>query len=148
MQSGSASSQESACSRRRHKRPGFDPWVGKIPSSRKRQPNQYSCLLENPKDRGAWQAIVHGAAKSRTQLSTHARAEFLKNSSHSHMRNLKYDTNEPTCETETQSHLPSVFRPVVAKEDGVGGGMIWKAGVSRYNLLGTEGISPPIILIL
>ena len=25
--------------------------------------------LENPMDRGAWQATVHGVAKSRTQLS-------------------------------------------------------------------------------
>ena len=31
-------------------------------------PFQYSCL-ENPMDRGAWQAIVHGVAKSQTQLS-------------------------------------------------------------------------------
>ena len=29
---------------------------------------QYSCL-ENPMDRGAWQATVHGVAKSWTQLS-------------------------------------------------------------------------------
>ena len=28
---------------------------------------QYSCL-ENPMDRGAWQAAVHGVTKSRTQL--------------------------------------------------------------------------------
>ena len=25
----------------------------------------------SPKDRGAWQAMVHGVAKSRTRLSTH-----------------------------------------------------------------------------
>ena len=31
-------------------------------------PLQYSCL-ENPMDRGAWEAAVHGVAKSRTQLS-------------------------------------------------------------------------------
>ena len=31
-------------------------------------PLQYSCL-ENPMDRGAWQAIVHWVAKSGTQLS-------------------------------------------------------------------------------
>ena len=31
-------------------------------------PLQYSCL-ENPRDRGAWWAAVHGVAKSRTQLS-------------------------------------------------------------------------------
>ena len=29
---------------------------------------QYSCL-ENPMDGGAWWAVVHGVAKSRTQLS-------------------------------------------------------------------------------
>ena len=29
---------------------------------------QYSCL-ENPMDRGAWKAAVHGVAKSRTRLS-------------------------------------------------------------------------------
>ena len=28
---------------------------------------QYSCL-ENPMDRGAWRATVHGVAKSQTQL--------------------------------------------------------------------------------
>ena len=31
-------------------------------------PLQYSCL-ENPMDRGAWWAIVHGVAKSQTRLS-------------------------------------------------------------------------------
>ena len=46
----------------------FHPWVGKAPWSRKRNPLQYSCL-EDPMDRGAWQAAVHGVAKSRTRLS-------------------------------------------------------------------------------
>ena len=31
-------------------------------------PLQYSCL-ENPMDTGAWYDVVHGVAKSRTQLS-------------------------------------------------------------------------------
>ena len=31
-------------------------------------PLQYSCL-ENPMDGGAWQAAIHGVAKSQTQLS-------------------------------------------------------------------------------
>ena len=31
-------------------------------------PLQYTCL-ENPMDGGAWWAVVHGVAKSRTQLS-------------------------------------------------------------------------------
>ena len=32
--------------------------------------SQYSCL-ENPMDRGAWQAAVHGVTKHWTRLSTH-----------------------------------------------------------------------------
>ena len=36
-------------------------------------PLQYSCL-ENPMDRGAWWAAVHGVAKSQTELSTRARS--------------------------------------------------------------------------
>ena len=34
-------------------------------------PLQYSCL-ENPMDRGAWWATVHGVTKSQTQLSDKA----------------------------------------------------------------------------
>ena len=40
-------------------RPGFNPWVGKIPWRRE----QYFCL-ENSMDRGAWQATVLGFAES------------------------------------------------------------------------------------
>ena len=48
--------------------PGFDPWVGKIPWKRGNgYPLQYSCL-ENPRDRGAWQAAVYGVTQSRTWL--------------------------------------------------------------------------------
>ena len=37
----------------------FDPWVGKIPLEKGNgNPLQYSCL-ENPMDRGPWQAVVH-----------------------------------------------------------------------------------------
>ena len=46
-------------------RPGFDPWVGKIPWRRDSYPLQYPCL-ENPMDRGAWQATVDGVTKSWT----------------------------------------------------------------------------------
>ena len=35
---GSASGKQPACQNRRRKRPGFDPWVGKIPRRRKWQP--------------------------------------------------------------------------------------------------------------
>ena len=48
--------------------PGSIPGSGRSPGEGNGYPLQYSCL-ENPMDRGAWQAIVHGVAKSRTQLS-------------------------------------------------------------------------------
>ena len=38
---------------------GFNPWVGRFPWNRKCNPLQYSCL-ENPMDRRAWRATVHG----------------------------------------------------------------------------------------
>ena len=41
------------------------PWVEKIPWRRAWQPTPV-LLLENLMDRGAWQAIVHGIAKSQT----------------------------------------------------------------------------------
>ena len=64
---GGARGKEPACQCRRHKRLGFDPWVGKIPWRRACNPLQCSCLV-NPMDRGAWWATVHGVAKSRTRL--------------------------------------------------------------------------------
>ena len=48
-----------------------NPWVGKIPRRRNGNPLQYSCL-ENPMDREAWLAIVHGVSKSQMQMSMHA----------------------------------------------------------------------------
>ena len=50
-------------------RPGLDPWVRKIPGGGHGNPLQYSCL-ENPMDRGAWQAKVHGVARVRHDLVT------------------------------------------------------------------------------
>ena len=41
---------------------GFDPWVRKIPWSRKWQPTSVFCL-KNPMDRGAWGTLVHGVAE-------------------------------------------------------------------------------------
>ena len=52
---------------RRHKRPGFNPWVGKIPWWRAWQPTPVF-LLDNPMNRGAWQAAVHRIAKSQTPM--------------------------------------------------------------------------------
>ena len=53
---------------------GSIPGSGRSPRGGHGNPLQYSCL-ENPMDRGTWQATVHRVTKSRTwlkQLSTHA----------------------------------------------------------------------------
>ena len=47
---------------------GRIPVSGQSPGVGNWNPLQYFCL-ENSKDRGAWRAIVHGVAKSWTQLS-------------------------------------------------------------------------------
>ena len=47
---------------------GSIPWSGGSSGERNGNPLHYSCL-ENPVDRGAWWATVHGVAKSWTQLS-------------------------------------------------------------------------------
>ena len=51
--------KESACQCRRHRRYQFDPWVRKIPWRR----IQHSCL-ENPVDRRAWEATIHGLQRA------------------------------------------------------------------------------------
>ena len=47
---------------------GSVPGLGQSPGGGLDNPLQYSCL-EIPMDGGAWQAIVHGIAKSQTRLS-------------------------------------------------------------------------------
>ena len=44
------------------------PGSGRSPGGEHPNPLQYPCF-KNPMDRGAWQATVHGVAKSQTQLS-------------------------------------------------------------------------------
>ena len=47
----------------------WSPGLGRSPEEGNGYPLQYSCL-ENSMDRGAWQATIHGVAKSQTQLSS------------------------------------------------------------------------------
>ena len=62
---GSTSGKEPACQCRRHKRHGFEPWVGKI-FPRKGKGNLLQYFLENPMERGTWGAMVRRVAKSQT----------------------------------------------------------------------------------
>ena len=64
--------KESACPCRRRR---VDLWVLSSPGGAKGNPLQDS-RLTNPMDQGAWQATVHGSAKSRTWLLNWARVQF------------------------------------------------------------------------
>ena len=62
---GGSDGKASACNA---EDPGLIPGLGRSSGEGNGNPLQYSCL-ENPMDRGAWRAIVHGVMKSWTQLS-------------------------------------------------------------------------------
>ena len=55
--------------------PSSIPGLGRSPGGGNGNPLQDSCL-ENPLDRGAWQATVQGVAKSRAQLSDNTSLHF------------------------------------------------------------------------
>ena len=59
---GDPDGKESACN---EGDPDSIPGLGRPPGGGHGNPLQYSCL-ENPMDRGAWQAIVHRVAKRQT----------------------------------------------------------------------------------
>ena len=63
---GSSVGKESACSAGD---PNLVSGSGRSPGEGNGNPLQYSCL-ENPMDRGAWQATVHGVARVRHNLAT------------------------------------------------------------------------------
>ena len=62
---GGSGGKEFVCNARD---PGSIPGSGRPPGEGNGNSLQYSCL-ENPKDRGGWQAAVHGITKSQTRLS-------------------------------------------------------------------------------
>ena len=58
---------------------GFIPTLGRSPEEGRGNPLQYSCL-ENPMDRGAWWATIHGVSKSQIRLkclsTSHIQSSF------------------------------------------------------------------------
>ena len=64
---GGSVSKESACNARDSRDTGSVPGSGRFHGGEHGNPLQYFCL-ENPMNRGAWQATVHSVAKSQTPL--------------------------------------------------------------------------------
>ena len=76
--------KESACQFRRRKRSRFDPWIRKIPWSRKWQltPVFLSGKSHGHMDGGAWPAIVQGVAKVGHNLATKQQQTNVKAANH------------------------------------------------------------------
>ena len=89
---------------------GSIPGLERSPGEGNGNPFQYSCL-GNPMDGEAWQATVHGVAKSRTRLSDFTcllhlvDTEEIKNRWKEYTEELyKKDLNEPDCYNSVVSH--------------------------------------------
>ena len=65
--------------------PVLIPGSGRSPGEGNGTPLEYSGL-ENPLDRGAWWATVHGVAKSRTRLSDFSSLHFIGHTGDSGIR--------------------------------------------------------------
>ena len=63
-----------------------DPLGHEDPLEGNGNPLQYSCL-ENPMDKGAWQATVHGAAESDTTEHSHTRCLIFSFFTHQTSKN-------------------------------------------------------------
>ena len=71
---GNSGGKESACNAGDV---GSIPGSGRSPGEGKGSPLQYSCL-ENPLDRGAWRATVHGVTRVRHDLVTKSPSSMSK----------------------------------------------------------------------
>ena len=58
--------------------PGLIPGLERFPGEGNGNPLQYSCL-ENPTNRGAWQATVHGVARVGHDLATKPPPQYHSN---------------------------------------------------------------------
>ena len=67
------------------KDPSLMPGFERFPGEGNSNPLQYSCL-ENPMDRGAWQATVHGVPRSLTQMSDMWACTHSSPHTHTHTR--------------------------------------------------------------
>ena len=79
---------------------GSVPRWGRSPGEGNGNPLQYSCL-ENPVDRGAWWATVHGVTKSRIQLSVCTRVH-----THTHTQPSKNDICEILINVSASGAVP------------------------------------------
>ena len=112
-----SSGKESSCNA------GSIPGSERSPGEGNSNPLQYSCL-ENPMDRGAWWATVHGVAKSRTWLSDFTSTSQKLQSSGQILRSRQTRWLETTQHTKTKQFWLS---------DNYKTRKFWKIRVSRWS---------------
>ena len=94
------------------------PGSGRSPGGGNGNPPQYSCL-ENPMDRGARRATVHGVVQSQTQLkqlSTHAHQHTGHVGPYSHTcdTRLGFQTRSKTSSQNMITFLPNILNLFIA----------------------------------
>ena len=100
---------------------GSIPGLGRSPGGGNGSPLWYSCL-ENPMDRGAWWATVHGVTKSRTRLKQLSKHEQNAGGILEKLRDVQEDAELPRSQEDTvsvrmgwstlyQVQLPNQFPP-------------------------------------
>ena len=92
---------------------GFSPWAGRSPAEGNGNPLQYSCL-ENPIDRGAWWAALHGACKgsdTSERVDMHTQAPSLPGVSGRSQAGPRRSPEQGKEETSSAPGLPAPFLP-------------------------------------
>ena len=117
---GGANCKESPCQCRDVRVAGSIPGLGRSPGGGHGNPLQYSCL-ENPTDRGAWRATVHGVTQSWTRQK--------RLSMHSCTLSFKAFLLTPVC-------LPSIIAPCISFL------LLSTANTQTYCSLNVSGIFP------
>ena len=108
--------------------------LGRSPGGGNDNPLQHSCL-ENPMDRGACRAPVHGITKSLTWLSTHAHTQLVSESF-----TLPIKVRKSWCSLEMFS-FPRVSRGHYTCHDCV---KLWNLPAAREPLGSKSGVEPPV----
>ena len=111
---------------------GSIPGLGRPLGEGNGNPLQYSCL-ENPMDRGAWRATVHGVAQSWTQL------KWLSMQRHSCLRNKRFKNGR---RGEVGWHRPG--RDTGAGACGLGRVLLLSASVQPWSCEDRQVLQAPV----
>ena len=102
------------------RRPSFSPWLGRSLGKENGNPRHYSCL-ENPMDRGAQWATVHGVTESGTPEQLSLSYLWSHVSVHMFHRHLKVCVSNLICSLTTPPIPDECFSHTVNPQTGCRG---------------------------